>query len=116
VENPDVARDTRPSRKPGSVNVGFALETDDLLQNAVRKLEAKGFDLIVANDATEEGAGFGVSTNRVTLLDATGGTESLPLQSKDDVAEALLDRIGDLLEPSDGPGPGGDGVPVEESP
>ena len=67
--NPDVARDTRSERKPGSVTVGFALETDDLLENASKKLKEKGFDLLVANDATEAGAGFGVSTNRVTFLE-----------------------------------------------
>lgn len=95
--NPDVAAETRPLRKPGSVAVGFALETHDLLGHARRKLEAKGFDLLVANDATEEGSGFEVETNRVTILDAGGGSEPLPLQSKDDVAEAVLDRVAALL-------------------
>ena len=96
-ENPDVARDTRQARKSGSVTVGFALETDDLLANARRKLESKGFDLLVANDATEEGAGFGVPTNRVTILSPGGGADALPLQSKEEVAEALMDRIEALL-------------------
>jgi len=95
--NPDVAAETRPLRKPGSVAVGFALETHDLLEHARRKLEAKGFQLLVANDATEEGSGFEVDTNRVTILDADGGAESLPLQSKDEVAEAVLDRVTPLL-------------------
>lgn len=96
--NPDVARDTRSERKPGSVAVGFALETNDLLENASKKLKGKGFDLLVANDATEAGAGFGVSTNRVTFLSTDGSTEALPLLSKDEVADALLDRIARLLE------------------
>jgi len=100
VENPDVAKDTRAERRPGSIAVGFALETDDLLENAAGKLEKKGFDLLVANDATEEGAGFGVSTNRVTILNATGGHEALPLMSKDEVAEELLDRVAALLAAS----------------
>ena len=91
--NPDIAARTRQLRKPGSVAVGFALETHDLVANARRKLEAKGLDLLVANDATEAGAGFEVDTNRVTLLAAGGALEELPLQSKDDVAEAILDRI-----------------------
>jgi phosphopantothenoylcysteine decarboxylase/phosphopantothenate--cysteine ligase len=95
--NPDIAARTRPLRKSGSVAVGFALETHDLLANARRKLEAKGFDLLVANHATEAGAGFEVDTNRVTLLAAGGGLEELPLQSKDDVAEAILDRIASAL-------------------
>lgn len=98
TENPDVAGDTRSERKPGSVTVGFALETDDLLENASKKLREKGFDLLVANNATEAGAGFGVSTNRVTFLDTDGSTEALPLLSKDEVADALLDRIARLLD------------------
>ena len=96
TENPDVANDTRASRKAGSVNVGFALETDDVLVHAAEKLARKGFDLLVANDATEEGAGFGVSTNRVTLLTPDGASEALPLLSKDEVAEEILDRVGSL--------------------
>ncbi|MHB1194383.1 MAG: bifunctional phosphopantothenoylcysteine decarboxylase/phosphopantothenate--cysteine ligase CoaBC [Longimicrobiales bacterium] len=91
--NPDIAASTRGLRKPGSVAVGFALETHEMLANARRKLEAKGFHLLVANDATEAGAGFDVDTNRVTVLDAAGGLEELPLQSKDEVAEAVLDRV-----------------------
>ena len=70
LENPDVARVTLDMRKAGSVSVGFALETTSLLENARAKLESKGFDLIVANDADEEGAGFEADTNRVTLLRA----------------------------------------------
>jgi phosphopantothenoylcysteine decarboxylase/phosphopantothenate--cysteine ligase len=92
-ENPDVALDTMAERRSGSVTVGFALETNDVLENAGRKLEKKGFDLLVANDATEEGAGFGVSTNRVTILGADGSVDDLPLMSKDEVAEAILDRV-----------------------
>ncbi|HKJ02228.1 MAG TPA: bifunctional phosphopantothenoylcysteine decarboxylase/phosphopantothenate--cysteine ligase CoaBC [Longimicrobiales bacterium] len=93
VANPDIASETRPLRKAGSVTVGFALETQDLLANAARKLEAKGFDLLVANDATDEGAGFDVATNRVTVLGPGGQVEALPLQSKEEVAEAILDRV-----------------------
>lgn len=98
-ENPDVAGDTVPDRKPGSLAVGFALETEDLLANAQKKLKAKSFDLLVANDATEEGAGFAVETNRVTLLDARGveGMEELELMSKDEVAEEIWDRVETLL-------------------
>lgn len=92
VANPDIAAETRPLRKPGSVAVGFALETQELLINATRKLEAKGFDLMVANDATAAGSGFDVDTNSVTVLTPDGVAEELPLQSKDEVAEAILDR------------------------
>ena len=93
TENPDVALETLGARKAGSVSVGFALETDDVVANARRKLEKKEFDLLVANDAGEEGAGFAVDTNRVTLLDREGGSEELPLMTKDEVAEAILDRV-----------------------
>jgi phosphopantothenoylcysteine decarboxylase/phosphopantothenate--cysteine ligase len=75
------------------VIVGFALETSDGIANARAKLEAKGLDLIVLNDATEPGAGFDVDTNRVTVIDAQGGQDELPLLSKHDVAEIILDRI-----------------------
>jgi phosphopantothenoylcysteine decarboxylase/phosphopantothenate--cysteine ligase len=78
--------------------VGFALETSDLLANAAAKLEAKGFDLVVANDATEEGAGFEVTTNRVTILARGAAPEALPLLSKDEVAEEILDRAGRILQ------------------
>ena len=92
TENPDIAAGTRDRRKPGAFVVGFALETENVEDNARGKLAGKGLDLIVANDATEEGAGFGVDTNRVTMIDASS-SEVLPMMSKDAVAEALLDRV-----------------------
>lgn len=98
TENPDVAGGTRERRKTGSIAVGFALETQSLLENGHKKLEAKAFDLLVANDATEEGAGFEVDTNRVTLLTPGKPHEELPLLSKDEVAEIILDRVTSLLE------------------
>jgi len=97
VENPDVAGTTLSLGPPGCVRVGFALETHDLLASARGKLEAKGFDLIVANDPGEEGAGFGVTTNRVTILDRQGTVEVLPILSKDRVASAILDRVEEIL-------------------
>lgn len=100
--NPDIAQATKGARRPGSVSVGFALETTDLVANASRKLEAKGFDLVVANDATEEGAGFEVLTNRVTILARGRAPEELPLLSKDDVAEEILDRVTPLLQAAAG--------------
>jgi phosphopantothenoylcysteine decarboxylase/phosphopantothenate--cysteine ligase len=98
--NPDIAADTRKLRKAGSVTVGFALETTDVLANAQKKLEKKGFDFLVANDVTEEGAGFDVDTNRVTILTRGAEPEALPLMSKDAVAEEILDRAGRLLAAS----------------
>ncbi len=94
---PDVLRATRDARPRHLVAVGFALESSDGVANARAKLEAKGLDLIVLNPATEAGAGFEVETNRVTLI-TRSAEEPLPLQSKDDVAETILDRVGLLLE------------------
>ncbi|MCH7718598.1 MAG: bifunctional phosphopantothenoylcysteine decarboxylase/phosphopantothenate--cysteine ligase CoaBC [Chloroflexi bacterium] len=83
--------------KGSIVKVGFAAETDDLLANARTKLKAKGLDLIAANDVTAPGSGFGVDTNEVTLIDPSGGEEALPLMSKYDVAQRILDRVVALL-------------------
>ena len=80
------------------VMVGFAAESQDLLQNATNKLESKGLDLIVANDISATDAGFAVETNRVTLLFADGRKESLPLMSKTKTAELILERVAILLE------------------
>ncbi len=93
----DILAETRGLRRKGAVIVGFALETNDILQNARAKLEAKGLDLIVVNDAKEAGAGFGVETNRVTLVAKGGRTEALELMAKTDLADVLLDRIEALL-------------------
>ncbi len=104
AENPDVAGETRAVRKTGSVSVGFALETGSLVENARAKLEAKGFDLIVANEAEEESAGFDVDTNRVVLLAADGEPEELPLLAKDEVAEVILDRVSEIVQSGMEPG------------
>ncbi len=97
AENPDILRSTIARREPGAVIVGFALETQDVVAHARTKLAAKQLDLVVANDATEEGAGFGGATNRVTLVGRDGAAESLPLMTKAEVAEAILDRVERLL-------------------
>jgi phosphopantothenoylcysteine decarboxylase / phosphopantothenate---cysteine ligase len=97
VANPDIAGDTRGARRPGAVAVGFALETEDLLDNARGKLERKGFDLIVANRAGEADSGFEAATNRVTLLGRDGSVEALELLTKDEVAERILDRVEPFL-------------------
>ena len=81
-----------------AIKVAFAAETDDLIENAAHKLRAKGARLIVANDVTATDAGFGVDTNRVTILDDTGQREDLPLMSKYDVAMRVLDRVAQLLD------------------
>lgn len=89
----DILRATATKRRKGAIIVGFALETDDVVDNAKKKLRDKSLDLIVVNDAREPGAGFGVDTNRVTLIDRSGAEEVLPLLSKAEVADAILDRV-----------------------
>jgi phosphopantothenoylcysteine decarboxylase/phosphopantothenate--cysteine ligase len=79
------------------VVVGFAAESQDLIDNARTKLASKNLDMIVANDVTAPDAGFATETNRVVILDRTGGVEELPLMSKAAVAEAILDRVASLL-------------------
>jgi phosphopantothenoylcysteine decarboxylase / phosphopantothenate---cysteine ligase len=96
-ETEDILMSTIPKRKKKSLIVGFALETGDGVRNAREKLKSKDLDLVVLNDATEPGAGFGVDTNRVTLIDRAGKEEELPLMSKIDLAEVLLDRIEEKL-------------------
>ncbi|NWG16393.1 MAG: bifunctional phosphopantothenoylcysteine decarboxylase/phosphopantothenate--cysteine ligase CoaBC [Chloroflexi bacterium] len=81
------------------VVVGFAAESHNLLANARAKLERKGLHLMVANDITAEDAGFEVDTNRVVLLDAAGGQESLDLMSKAAVGEMIVRRVAALLAP-----------------
>ncbi len=81
----------RTTGKP-TITVGFAAETQNLLENAREKLTKKKLSLIVANDVSAPDAGFFVDTNRVTILDAGGGVEQLPLMSKVEVAEAVCER------------------------
>jgi phosphopantothenoylcysteine decarboxylase/phosphopantothenate--cysteine ligase len=89
----DILGATEERRKPGSVIVGFALETGDAVAKGRVKLERKHLDLIVVNDALDPGAGFEHDTNRVALLDREGGMQILPLQSKEQVAGAILDAV-----------------------
>jgi phosphopantothenoylcysteine decarboxylase/phosphopantothenate--cysteine ligase len=89
--------DRRDATHHPRVVVGFAAETEDLLENARAKLEVKSLDLIVANDVTAPDAGFGSETNRVLLLDRDGEAVALPLMSKAGVAQRVLDRVVDLL-------------------
>jgi phosphopantothenoylcysteine decarboxylase/phosphopantothenate--cysteine ligase len=96
-ETEDILKSTIPKRKKKSLIVGFALETGDGVRNAREKLKSKDLDLVVLNDATDPGAGFGVDTNRVTLIDRAGKEEELQLMSKIDLAEVILDRIEEKL-------------------
>src|SRR5579885_498600 len=84
------------AQKGNRVLIGFAAETHDTEANAAAKLKAKGLDLIVANDVTREGAGFGVDTNIVTIIESDGSRHPYPQMSKDEVANVILDRLAAL--------------------
>ena len=88
----------KSEKKRPKVTVGFAAESRDLLVNASEKLKSKKLELIVANDISASDAGFSVETNRVTLLFADGKQEALPLMSKTEVAETIIERVATLLE------------------
>jgi phosphopantothenoylcysteine decarboxylase/phosphopantothenate--cysteine ligase len=89
--NQDILASIAPD-KSGRLHVGFAAETEDLLDNAKSKLAEKSLDLIVANDVTEAGSGFGSDTNRAILIDRDGTTEHLPMMTKRALADRVLDQ------------------------
>ncbi|MQC27270.1 MAG: bifunctional phosphopantothenoylcysteine decarboxylase/phosphopantothenate--cysteine ligase CoaBC [Chloroflexi bacterium] len=98
--NPDILEAVSEGRKKFGkprVVVGFAAESENLLENAAGKLRAKDVDLMVANDISAAAAGFEVDTNQVVLVDA-GGHEELPLMSKAEVGERVLARVVEMLE------------------
>ena len=92
VRTPDILEGLGTA-KGGRLLVGFAAETEDLLANAKKKLEAKNLDLVVANDVTATGSGFGGDTNAVVMLRRDGGRAEVPLASKREVAERILDEV-----------------------
>jgi len=103
TSNPDILATLAAQRQATDrlkVVVGFAAETQNLLENAQSKLNRKRLDLIVANDVTAPNAGFAVETNQVTFLRADGSSETLPLLSKSAVAERLIDEVVAKLIPS----------------
>lgn len=98
---PDILKTVTSSQlspKRFKVVVGFAAESQDLLANASEKLKSKKLDLIVANDISASDSGFAVETNRVTLLFANGTKEALPLMSKVEAAEKIIEHTSKLLE------------------
>lgn len=92
VKNPDIAAEAG-KRKGNRKLVVFAAETEDLLKNAGKKLEAKNADLIVANDVGKEGAGFDVDTNIATLISSSGAITPLEIMSKRELADVILDAL-----------------------
>jgi phosphopantothenoylcysteine decarboxylase/phosphopantothenate--cysteine ligase len=99
VRNPDILGELgRMKRSTRCLLVGFAAETQDLIGNAAEKLKKKNLDLIIANDVSRQDAGFESDTNAVKVLYRDGRVEDLPLATKDDVADLLLDRIKQVWE------------------
>ncbi len=92
VRNPDIISEIGRN-KGDRILVGFAVETENLVENARRKMIEKNMDFIVANDATLPGAGFQTDTNIVKILDREGGLEELPIMDKIEVADRILDKI-----------------------
>lgn len=97
VKNPDIAREL--GRVKGNrILVGFSAETNELITNAKTKLEAKNLDMVVANDVTMQGAGFGTDTNIVKLIKKDGSIKTLPMMSKDNVAAEILNEVLNLIQ------------------
>ncbi|MDD3363602.1 MAG: phosphopantothenoylcysteine decarboxylase, partial [Syntrophomonas sp.] len=97
VENPDILKELGKRKQDSLIMVGFAAETENVLENARKKLVSKNLDLIVANDVTMEGAGFATDTNIVTFISRAGEVVALPKMSKDLVAAAIINRVVELL-------------------
>ena len=97
VQTPDILEEVGRRKKPGQILVGFAAETGDLETNALRKLQKKNLDLIVANRIGEEGEGFEADTNRALVIDRDGRRTDLPLMPKAEMARAILDLAERLL-------------------
>ena len=90
VKNPDIIGSMK---NDGLIKVGFAAESENLIENGKSKVKSKNLDFIVANDITAKDSGFSVDTNKVTIIHANGNIESLPLMSKYDVGHSILDRV-----------------------
>ncbi len=91
-KNPDILAEIGKNKREDQIIIGFSMETENLLENSIKKLHSKNLDFIVANDVSKEGAGFGTDTNIVTIIDSSGTVKELPLMSKRDVADTILDE------------------------
>ena len=93
VRTPDILAEV----KGNFIKIGFAAESENLVANARRKLEKKQLDIIIANDITDADSGFGSDTNKVTIIDRNGNEDTLPLLTKREVADKILDRVTEFL-------------------
>ena len=96
VQTPDILKELGRTKRPGTTLVGFALETDNEVVNARKKLESKNADLIVLNSMNDAGAGFGTDTNKVTLIGRNGLELSIPMAGKAEVAKTIVEFIIDM--------------------
>ncbi len=96
VENPDILRALGERKRNEQILVGFAAETHDVLANGRKKLKSKNLDMLVLNDVSKPGAGFDYDTNIVRFLHRSGLEEQMDIMSKNDVADLILDRVGQL--------------------
>ncbi len=93
IKNPDVLLWSGQNKKSDQLLVGFALETENPIENAKKKLERKNLDFIVLNSLQDEGAAFGLDTNKISILDKHNNIEGFELKSKREVAQDILDHV-----------------------
>lgn len=98
IKNPDIAAAIGKIKKAGQILVGFALETDNERENALRKMRNKNLDFVVLNSLNDKGACFGTDTNKITILDAGGGERNFELKDKRLVAKDIIDAVVSVLE------------------
>lgn len=96
-KNPDIAMHFG-EKKGNKIMVGFAAETDNVINNATEKLKKKKFDFIVANDVSKKGAGFKTDTNIVSIIDKSGNINEYPLMSKAELSSVIIDKVIELLK------------------
>jgi phosphopantothenoylcysteine decarboxylase/phosphopantothenate--cysteine ligase len=94
----DIAAALGKAKTANQILAGFALETDNELENAAGKLKQKNLDVIILNSLKEEGAGFGYDTNRITIIDRYNNIDKFELKSKEDAARDILDKIVSMIE------------------
>ena len=98
VNNPDIAYELGLLKQSKQINVGFALETENEIENSSLKLKKKNFDFIILNSLKDEGAGFSHPTNKITIIDQEGNQTKYGLKSKMDVAKDIINYLLDKIE------------------
>lgn len=99
-KNPDIASTICHKKRKSQFALGFALETNDEIQNAVKKLKNKNFDAVVLNSLKTKGAGFAFDTNKITIFDHNGFVLESELQQKSEIAKIIVDYVADNVKPN----------------